>query len=260
MMEFDPGFAIVEDYDAMSFSYGEGVFGPPVERRRLDDIRKSLRDPNADGPEIPYVVAMDVGNERDREDLVSRHLLYGAMIYSAGRIGEEPVRSQGHIHSVSASCGMSTPEVYEIWDGEAFILMHETAHDDPGRCFAVHAKAGQVVIVPPAWAHYTVNADLTRNMAFGAWCIRDFGFDYDEVRAHGGLAWFPVLGEGHEIGWVANEAYDKNELVVREARALPEFGLREGVPIYRQYEENHELFSFVTNPQTAKDVWLHYEA
>lgn len=193
MDKFYPGFDITVNEKNLTFSYGDTVFGPAVERRKLEDIRQSLRDPETDGPIIPYVVAMDVGKKKDQTDLKNRSLLYGAMIYSKGRFGEEPMRSQGHIHAISRSCNSSTAEVYEIWQGQAIIYMQETAHDNPGNCYAVKAKAGEVIIVPPGWAHYTVNANPDRLMAFGAWCIRDYAFDYEEVRAHGGwlifLSW-----------------------------------------------------------------------
>jgi len=39
------------------------------------------------------------------------HLLYGAVTYAAGRLGNEPIRSQGHIHKASPLSGWSTPEV-----------------------------------------------------------------------------------------------------------------------------------------------------
>lgn len=259
MSEFNPGFDIAVDEENLTFIYGEKTFGPIVERRMLDDIRQSLRNPETDGPEIPYVIAMDVGKEKDLADLETRHLLYGTVIYSKGKFGDEPVRSQGHIHAVSASCGSSTPEVYEIWKGEAIIYMQETAKDNPGRCFAVRANAGDVVIVPPSWAHYTVNANPEKNMIFGAWCIRDFGFDYEDVRAHGGLAYFPVLHEDNSISWLANEKYDAPEIIVKKARVYPEFKLEADVPIYTQYEQKKDLFDFVTKPETAKDIWINYE-
>lgn len=223
-MDFYPGFEIDIDEENLDFIYGEGTFGPEVERRRLADIRKSLRNPNSDGPAIPYVIAMDVGKKADLEDLINRNLLYGAVIYSKGSFDEEPVRSQGHIHSISVSCNESTPEVYEIWSGEAIIYMQETAKDNPGKCYAIFAEAGEVVIVPPGWAHYTVNANPEKNMVFGAWCVRDFGFDYEDVRAHGGLAYFPILKD--EISWVSNSNYQADEIICRKARSYSEFGLK----------------------------------
>ena len=59
------GFDIRPTVDPMGFTYGEGVFGPEVEVRHLDAIRKSLRDPRCAGPDEVYSIAMDVGNARD---------------------------------------------------------------------------------------------------------------------------------------------------------------------------------------------------
>ena len=44
------GFDIKADTDNMEFIYGKDVFGPITEKRKLDDIRQSLSDPNVDGP------------------------------------------------------------------------------------------------------------------------------------------------------------------------------------------------------------------
>lgn len=256
--DMNTGFDIKADTDNMEFIYGKDVFGPITEKRKLDDIRQSLSDPNVDGPEYVYAVAMDVGKEKDKEDLIKRNLLYGAMIFGDGIVGEEPVRSQGHIHVISPSCNASTCEVYEIWLGEAYIYMQETAKDDPGRCYAVHAKEGDVVIVPPGWAHCTINADPKVPMLFGAWCVRDYGFDYEDVREHKGVAYFPKV-RNDEIIFEKNKNYKETQLVVKEARTYEEFGLKAGVPIYTQYEENKEMFTFVTNPTVADEIWKNYE-
>ena len=97
----------------MGFVYGADVFGPQVENRLLKDIRKSLSDPDCEGPEVVYAIAMDVGKKIHVELLKERHLLYGVVTYAAGKLGKEPIRSQGHIHWVSKFSHWSTPEVYE---------------------------------------------------------------------------------------------------------------------------------------------------
>lgn len=251
------GFEIKPNLETLEFEYGKNVFGPKTEKRKLDDIRKSLSDPNVKGPEIVYSVAMDVGKEKDKEDLIKRNLLYGAMIFCKGKVGNEPVRSQGHIHAISASCNASTPEVYEIWKGEAYIYMQETAKDTPGRCFAVHAKEGDVVIVPPNWAHATINAKVDEEMLFGAWCVRDYGFDYDDVRAHGGLTFYPIIKD-EKICFVHNDKYDPCNIEVLEAREYKEFAIEKGVPIYTQYENDPDKFRFVTSPQDYQSIWEDY--
>lgn len=257
-MKMYTGLDLEVDLEKLEFIYPGGCFGPKSEKRKLDDIRGSLSNPSVKGPNIVYSVAMDVGKEKDLQDLKERNLLYGAMIFEKGFVGEEPVRSQGHIHAISKSCNSSTCEVYEIWSGEAYIYMQETAEDNPGKCIAVHAKAGDIVIVPPNWAHCTINADPSQPMLFGAWCVRDFGFDYDGVRSHKGVAYFPKI-ENNRIKFVKNPMYCSCEIELKEAREYPEFSLKKGVPIYTQYEENPDKFTFVTNPATKKKIWENFQ-
>lgn len=240
----------------LGFEFGQSCFGPQVENRTLDSIRKSLADPNSDGPEIVYSIAMDVGKKHHREKLEELHLLFGVVTYAAGRIGNEPVRSQGHIHKKSNYAkGWSTPEVYEIWSGEAIIYMQETANDNPGRCFAVRAKAGEVVIVPPFWAHATISANANQPLTFGAWCDRKYGFDYDDVRSHKGLAWFPILNESNEITWKANPAYQKSVLIEKTPRIYAEFKIDPQKSIYTQFEEDNSKFNFVPKPYIVENLW-----
>ena len=85
-------------------------------------------------------------------------------------------------------------------------------------------KKGQVVIVPPGWAHCTINAKPDESMMFGAWCVRDYGFDYQDIRKHKGFAYFPKV---------------KGEKIV--------------------FEKNPEIFRFVTNPEIAEEMWKGYQ-
>ena len=172
-MRFDPGIGVVPVREPLGFRYGPGVFGPQPETRSLDAIRSSLRDPACTGPDPVYAIVMDVGREDIRAELQRRMLLFGAVIYASGKLGEEPVRSQGHVHRVSSHSGWSPPEVYEIWDGAAYVYMQEHVADDPGRCYAIIAKPGDVVVVPPAWAHAAISADHSDFMVLGALCDRE---------------------------------------------------------------------------------------
>ena len=254
-MQFNPGFDITPTTLPMGFTYGPDVTGPVVENRRLDDIRKSLLDPYCDGPDIVYSIAMDVCRKKHLERLKELHLLYGVVTYAAGRLGKEPVRSQGHIHKISPLSGCSTPEVYEIWSGRAIIYMQETAQDDPGRCFAVVAGPGDVVIVPPGWAHATISADPEQPLTFGAWCDRAYGFEYGDVRAHHGLAWFPVYGADGSIEWMKNPNYESDRLEVKSPSSYEQLGIKRGMPIYTQFEEDESRFLFVPHPQLKEKEW-----
>jgi glucose-6-phosphate isomerase len=255
-MKFYPGFDIQPTIQPMGFKYGTDVFGPAVENRSLDSIRKSLLDPDCSGPDPVYAIAMDVGKAEHFNLLKQLHLLYGAVTYAAGRLGDEPVRSQGHIHKVSPLSGWSTPEVYEIWSGKAIIYMQETAEYQPGRCFAVVAGPGDVVVVPPNWAHATISADQQQPLTFGAWCDREYGFDYEGVRAHKGLAWFPFITESGNIEWRKNPNYFDSGLIVKTPETYSSLGIENKKPIYAQFEASPEKFLFVPQPQLVKDIWV----
>jgi len=255
---FDPGFDIVPTADPMGFRYGPGVFGPAVENRSLDSIRRSLRDPSCAGPDPVYAIAMDTGKLEHRPLLVQRNLLFGAVTYAAGRLGDEPVRSQGHVHKKVRGHAMSPPEVYEIWSGKAVIYMQERAGTDPGRCFAVTASPGEVVVVPPDWAHATVSADAAEPLTFGAWCDRQYGFEYDEVRSRNGLAWFPLLDANGEIRWTMNPAYTRSQLVIKRPEDYAPLGIRKGIPIYAAFERDPDAFMYVPNPERKLDVWTNF--
>ncbi|MDR1676024.1 MAG: glucose-6-phosphate isomerase [Tannerella sp.] len=258
-MEFNPGIDIRPATNPMGFAYGSDVFGPQAELRRLDDIRGSLMNPRCEGPDVVYAIAMDVGKHHHRQLLHGMHLLYGVVTYAAGRLGREPVRSQGHIHKVSSRCGRSTPEVYEIWSGKAVIYLQEYAEDRPGRCFAVEAHPGDVVIVPPDWVHATVSACPDEPLTFGAWCDRDYGFVYDGVRRHNGIAWFPVYNGQNELEWIANPRYQPSELICKKPGDYTALGICKGLSIYRTFEASPETFRYVPDPQTKEQVWQTFE-
>jgi glucose-6-phosphate isomerase len=200
---------------------------------------------------------MDVGKKIHQSRLEGMNLLFGAVIYAAGRLGREPVRSQGHIHRKARGNRLSPPEIYEIWNGKAIVYMQESAGDSPGRCFAVEADPGEIVIVPPDWAHATISADIDEPLVFGAWCDRNYGFEYEQVRSHHGLAWFPILNED-KISWLANENYFPARLINKKPGDYHFLGLRKGIPIYTQFEENREKLSFVANPDSKSGHWENF--
>ena len=256
---FDPGLEIEFLSDPMGFRYGPGVFGPKPEYRSLDAIRPSLRDPTCQGPDPVYAIAMDVGHHDDADDLRKRMLLFGVVMYAGGRLGDEPVRSQGHVHAISPHSGWSAPELFEIWEGSAIIYAQENSGDDPGRCLAIEASPGDKVVMPPAWSHYVLNADTHSPLIFGAWCDSQYGFDYTAMRAHHGLAWFPRITKDDDIRWDANPNYSTSTLETRKARAYPELGLSSEWPIYANLRRDPQSIQWVSEPAILREIWPDFE-
>jgi glucose-6-phosphate isomerase len=93
-------------------------------------------------------------------------------------------------------------------------------------------------------------------LTFGAWCDREYGFEYEAVRAHKGLAWFPVITDSGVIRWLKNENYQNSQLVEKKPEIYSTLGIIKGKSIYRQFEENRGLFGFVPHPQKVKEIWV----
>jgi glucose-6-phosphate isomerase len=241
--------------DQLSFNYGPGVVGPATEFRSLDAIRASLLDPHCSGPDPVYGIAMDVARASDLLLLRHHMLLYGMVAYAAGRLGQEPTRSQGHVHAIAPHSGWSPPELFEILEGKAIVYAQRSTDDDPGTCVAVLAGERDKIVVPPGWAHCVINADPARRMVFGAWCDRQYGFVYDGVRDHGGLAWFPLLNSAGELGWRANPAYRTDHLNIHVSRAYPELDLVPSSDIYSQFVDHPDSLLWISDPARKKSLW-----
>ncbi len=257
-IQIDTGLDIAASR-TLGFRYGPGVFGPAPEYRSLDSIRKSLMDPECEGPDPVYGVVMDVGRREHRAELKRRMLLFGVVVYAAGRLGQEPVRSQGHIHHISPHSGWRAPEIFEVWSGRAIVYLQERGDDYPGRCFAIEARPGERVVAPPAWPHAVISADPSEPLVFGAWCDREYGFEYGDVRAHGGLAWFPELAEQDEIRWRRNLRYNNGRLRERRARVYPELGLCDTMPLYTHIGGYPDEIQWVSDPALKAGLWKEFE-
>jgi glucose-6-phosphate isomerase len=149
--------------------------------------------------------------------------------------------------------------VYEIWDGAAYVYMQEHAADDPGRCYAVLAKPGDIVVVPPAWAHAAMSADPSDFMALGALCDREYSFDYEAIRKRKGLAWYPMVNASGEIEWTPNPRYKKSSLDVRQPSDYAELALVRGSSLYEQAVRDLGRFAWVSKPALRAEVWKYFE-
>lgn len=256
---FKPILNISFNAATLQQSFSDGTkCSQSTEIRKLNAIRPSLLDTNCTGPENVYGINMDVYKEPDLSDLTNRGMLYGSVVYSSGKLGNEAVRSQGHYHSYDKVSGERTGEVYQIIEGKAFVLMQYLADDGFIDFYAVEALAGEIVIVPPNYAHATVNGDFTKPMLFGAFCTRNYAFDYDEVRSKKGLAYYPIYDKQNLISWLKNENYAKVRFHLKKPENYSQFGINQGVCIYKQYESNNNIFDFILSTVKHTDKWLNF--
>ena len=188
------GFPVELDATALSLTFGTGVTTAPVVVRRLDEVRGLLRDPLADGPDHLYTIYMDIRVPLRAEALRALGLGYGAVVYNHGSLGGEALRSQGHVHSAPAATGVAYSEIYEFWHGRGLVYMQDSATADVSDVIVVEAGPGDKVVIPPGWAHATVNTG-DGPMAFGAVYALEAQLLYEPLRRLQGTAHY-VLADG----------------------------------------------------------------
>src|SRR5262249_47003957 len=105
----------------------------------------------------------------------------------------------------------------------------------------------------------SVNADPTSVLIFGAWCDRQYGFDYTQMRAHHGLAWFPILGSDGELTLEANPHYSASQLQRKKTRSYPEPGLSNELTIYSYLHRNPDAIQWISGPQRTRYLWDDFE-
>lgn len=106
---------------------------------------------------------------------VSGELSSGVTRLHPGRVGQEYFMTKGHFHAV-----LETGEVYYALSGTGMLVM-ETPE---GECQVEPFAAGQVVYVPPRWAHRTVNTGDTDLLFFWVYPAHA-GHDYRTIEQQG---------------------------------------------------------------------------
>jgi len=242
------GFPVHIDPGALSLRFGPRISTAPVAVRHLDEVRSLLRDPHAGGPDHLYTIYMDILVPGRVDALRSLGLGYGAVVYNHGSLGGEALRSQGHVHSAPKATGVAYSEVYEFWHGRGLVYMQDQATADVADVIVIEAGPGDKVVIPPGWAHTTVNVG-DGPMAFGAVYALEAQLLYEPLRRLQGTAHY-VLADGT---LEPNPRYRS----VPEARRqvpheIPEHGIGHGRPALAG---ELGLLELVSRPERYPAVW-----
>lgn len=242
------GFGVELDPQALTLRFGPGITTAPAVTRRLDEVRALLRDPRASGPDRLYTIYMDVQVPGRAQALGEHGLGYGAVVYNHGTLGEEALRSQGHVHSAPAATGVAYSEIYEFWHGRGLVYMQDGATADVSDVVVIEAGPGDKVVIPPGWAHTTVNLG-DGPMVFGAVYALEARLLYDPLRRLQGTAHY-VLADGR---LEPNPRYRR----VPEARRQAPHELRARGLVHGRPALAGEVarLDFVSRPERYPELW-----
>lgn len=242
------GFPVHLDPDGLALAFGSGIATAPVRVRRLDDVRSLLRDPHATGPDHLYTIYMDIRVAGVGEVLRANGLGYGAVVYNHGSLGAEALRSQGHVHSAPEATGVAYSEIYEFWHGRGLVYMQDRATADVADVIVVEAGPGDKVVIPPGWAHATLNIG-DGPMAFGAVYALEAKLLYEPLRRLQGTAHY-VLADGT---FEPNPRYRSVPQPRRlSPHEIPEHGIGHGRPALAG---ELRLLDLVSRPERYPAVW-----
>ena len=170
--------------------------------RHLNDMKEVICDKEwlktAGNPEL-YYMYRGLKEEND--------LKYNITVLPARMLGKEFVKTKGHVHIGNYG------ETYTVLEGEAIYLMQKTKDEIVEDVYAVKAKKGESVIIPPYYGHVTINPSGV-DLKTGDWSSKNCKSDYSLFERLQGACYCYT-----KEGWVKNENY-KNVPQIRFEKPL----------------------------------------
>lgn len=127
----------------------------------------------------------------------SGELRYDITVIPSRMMGKEFVKTVGHFHSEKFQ------ELYIVLQGEAIFLMQKGNWENVNDIYAVKAKKGDAVIIPPEYGHVTINPS-NKELKLANWISDRVKYDYSPFKKLGGAGYFYT-----KKGWVKNKNYNK---------------------------------------------------
>lgn len=146
--------------------------------RKLKDMYDVLYDQEWAKKQNPDLVLY----EMHRETKIKNNIRYDITVIPAKLLGKEFNKTKGHSHP--------DEEKYQVLEGEAIFLLGTKA---------IHAKAGDKIVIPANCPHVTINPSLTKTLKLANWIKKDSQGDYSEFAKKRGACYYYTID-----GWIKN--------------------------------------------------------
>jgi glucose-6-phosphate isomerase len=229
----------------MQLEFGSKRQDPDV--RRLFDMKEVIYDQSwlhgAENFELYYMYRDLYLSRADRELLLSQGLRYDITIIPPHMLGREYIKTAGHYHPLVPGGSVTYPELYEVLEGEALYLLQ---NNDLSDVIAIHASAGDKVVVPPGYGHVTINRS-NKTLKMANFVERNFASLYEPYRQRSGGAYFFTRD-----GWMKNErcpeAAQLRRIEAPDSSSLAHLGLKKSCEMYPLMRDTGAL-KYLTNPE-----------
>jgi len=233
--------------------------------RHLFDIKEVILDQEwlskQNNMELYYMYRGVGLTEEDKKKIADACLRYDITVIPPLMLGKEYNKTAGHYHCEAAT-GISYPEIYEVLEGEACYLMQSAIKNNSVEdVYFVYAAAGDKVIIPPNYGHFTINAS-NKDLVMANWVCLDCVSDYSKVKEKRGACYYAVLLQGRgtkfcapTINWLPNKNYQNiPELRELNPTNFSELGLEKNRGMYELVDDLEKL-DFLIKPEKYKKLW-----
>ena len=125
-------------------------------------------------------------------------LRYDVTVIPPRMLGREFVKTKGHEHAKKYG------ELYIVLKGEATYLMQRFEDNQIKDVYAVMAKKGDVVIIPPYYGHITINPSKKEELKEANWVDETCQNVYDLFIKKQGACYYYT-----NRGWIKNKNYSR---------------------------------------------------
>lgn len=207
--------------------------------------------------ELYFVWRNVAQNDKEREKIAQAGLRYDITEFAPLTLGQEYNKTFGHTHSLVPGTDQAYTEIYEVLEGKVCFLFQKFSGAKIEDIFAVFCSAGDKYIIPPGYAHISINPTRGKTV-LANWLAIVSQQSYQEIEKMKGAGYYALVPSGlkpwqdkpeREIGWVKNENYAVvPELRFVQPNNLSQFSIDQSQPMYNLVNQLEKL-DFLKNPQ-----------
>jgi len=220
--------------------------------RYLEDMKNVIYDRNwlntAPNLELYYMYRDLAENEKDFAKIIQNNLRYDITILKPQKLGKEFNKTLGHDHPIIPGTNITYPEIYEVLEGSAIFILQDSNNDKINEIFAIKAKSGDKIIIPPNYEHLFINIGKI-DLRVANWVSRSFSTHiYKPFKLKHGFGYYALKGFW-KIKWIKNQNYSSvPDIKFKSPNNFYKFYIKKDQPIYDLLQQPSKL-DFLKNPQ-----------
>lgn len=250
------GLPLWLDVESNRLSFGKSVEEVSPTIKYVKDIKSVLmEEPENDNREA-YYAYRGVSLREDKNLLQDYQLRYDIIVIPPGTVGHEYVKTKGHEHEKIPGTEHTYPEVYLVLYGKIhYLLQHRKKDDEPDiidEVLVIEATAGDKVLIPPDYAHFSINAS-NETAVIANLVGMNFSSLYEDIENLKGAAYY-LIKDNIGKTFVRNRQYrEVPNIRYLEHRDHPDLGILRDVPAYSMVVKSPETFEYLVKSANYLD-------